>query len=61
LAALAWGITSLVTKGHRVSADAEELGLDLPEMGSLAYPDATEISSAVVLSTAKPAATKKAA
>jgi Amt family ammonium transporter len=61
LAALAWGLTSLITKGSRVSADAEELGLDLPEMGSLAYPDATEISSAVVLSTAKPAVTKKAA
>jgi Amt family ammonium transporter len=61
LAALAWGFTSLITKGSRVSADAEELGLDLPEMGSLAYPDATEISSAVVLSTVKPPATKKAA
>jgi len=61
LAAVAWYLTGLVTKGHRVSAEAEELGLDLPEMGSLAYPDTTELSSAVVLSTTKPPATKKAA
>jgi Amt family ammonium transporter len=61
LAAVAWFLTGLVTKGHRVSAEAEELGLDLPEMGSLAYPDATEISSAVVLSSAPTGTTKKAA
>ncbi len=49
LAGLCWFITGLITKGHRVSAEVEELGLDLPEMGSLAYPDAGELSSAVVL------------
>jgi len=33
-----------------VSAEVEELGLDLPEMGALAYPDTPEVSSAVILS-----------
>jgi Amt family ammonium transporter len=61
LAAIAWGITGLITKGHRVSAQAEELGLDLPEMGSLAYPDSMEINSAVVLKTASHSSEKKAA
>jgi ammonium transporter, Amt family len=46
---VAWGLTGVITRGHRVSAQAEELGLDLPEMGSLAYPDATDVSSAVVV------------
>lgn len=32
-----------------VSAEAEELRLDLPEMGSLAYPAATDIATAVIL------------
>jgi len=36
--------------GHRVSAEVEELGLDLPEMGALAYPDTPEVASAVILS-----------
>lgn len=49
MAAAAWAITGALTKGHRVSAEAEELGLDLPEMGSLAYPDATDIATAVIL------------
>src|SRR6266498_2186566 len=43
LAALAWYITGLLTKGHRVSVEAEELGLDLPEMGALAYPDTSDL------------------
>jgi len=43
-------ITALLVGGHRVSAEAEELGLDLPEMGALAYPDTPEVSSAVLLS-----------
>jgi len=42
-------ITAKLTNGHRVSAEAEELGLDLPEMGALAYPDTADISTAVVL------------
>jgi Amt family ammonium transporter len=54
LATLAWFLTGLLTKGHRVSAEAEELGLDLPEMGSLGYPDSAEISTAVVLNTVPP-------
>jgi len=51
--AMAWGaykVTALVVGGHRVSAEVEELGLDLPEMGALAYPDTPEVSSAVILS-----------
>jgi Amt family ammonium transporter len=36
--ALAWKITGLITKGHRVSAEVEEMGLDTPEMGVPAYP-----------------------
>jgi Amt family ammonium transporter len=43
-------ITAVLVGGHRVSAEAEELGLDLPEMGALAYPDSPEVSSAVLLS-----------
>ena len=39
LTLLAWYVTSLVTKGHRVSAEVEDGGLDLPEMGVLAYPE----------------------
>jgi Amt family ammonium transporter len=41
--------TAKLTNGHRVSAEAEELGLDLPEMGAIAYPDTADISTAVVL------------
>jgi Amt family ammonium transporter len=36
---LAWYATSLLTQGHRVSAEIEDKGLDLPEMGVLAYPE----------------------
>jgi hypothetical protein len=36
--------------GHRGSAEVEELGLDVPEVGALAYPDTPEVSSAVILS-----------
>jgi ammonia channel protein AmtB len=39
LTLLAWYVTSLVTQGHRVSAEVEDGGLDLPEMGVLAYPE----------------------
>jgi Amt family ammonium transporter len=46
---VSWTVIGLVTRGHRVSAEAEEFGLDIPEMGSLAYPDSIDISSAVVL------------
>jgi Amt family ammonium transporter len=46
---LAWQAVGLVTRGHRVTAETEEFGLDIPEMGALAYPDSMDISSAVVL------------
>src|SRR6058998_158940 len=45
----AWKITGLLTAGHRVSTVVEEHGLDLPEMGALAYPDHADVSSAVVI------------
>ncbi|MFN2549434.1 MAG: ammonium transporter [Myxococcales bacterium] len=35
---VAWKITGLITKGHRVSVETEEMGLDTPEMGVPAYP-----------------------
>jgi len=38
-----------VTKGHRVSAEVEELGLDIPEMGALAYPDSSDLAIGVVM------------
>ncbi|MFL5311916.1 MAG: ammonium transporter [Myxococcales bacterium] len=34
----AWQITALITRGHRVSAEVEAIGLDTPEMGLPAYP-----------------------
>jgi len=43
-------ITAVLVGGHRVSAETEELGLDLPEMGALAYPDTPDVASAVILS-----------
>ena len=45
----AWKITAMLTAGHRVSPVIEEHGLDLPEMGALAYPDQADLSSAVVI------------
>jgi len=50
MAYAAYKVTDLVVGGHRVSAEVEELGLDLPEVGALAYPDTPEVSSAVILS-----------
>ncbi len=38
LAVAAYKITGLITKGHRVSPEVELRGLDIPEMGVLAYP-----------------------
>jgi Amt family ammonium transporter len=35
---VAWKITGLITRGHRVSAEVEDMGLDTPEMGVPAYP-----------------------
>lgn len=56
---LCWTIVGLITGGHRVTAETEELGLDIPEMGALAYPDTQDISSAVVLTSSS--SLKKAA
>jgi len=38
MAFVAWKVTGLVVGGHRVSAETEELGLDVPEMGVRATP-----------------------
>jgi len=50
MALVAYKVTALVVGGHRVAPQVEELGLDLPEMGALAYPDTPEVASAVILS-----------
>src|SRR5207248_7429518 len=50
MAYAAYKVTDWAVGGHRVSAEVEELGLDVPEMGALAYPDTPEVSSAVILS-----------
>src|SRR5205823_13458495 len=50
MAFVAYKVTAFVVGGHRVAPEVEELGLDLPEVGALAYPDWPEVSSAVMLS-----------
>jgi len=50
MAFVAYKVTAFVVSGHRVAPEVEELGLDLPEMGALAYPDTPEVASAVILS-----------
>ena len=50
MAFVAYKATAFVVGGHRVAPQVEELGLDLPEMGALAYPDSPEVASAVILS-----------
>ena len=47
---VAYKVTAVLVGGHRVAPEVEELGLDLPEMGALAYPDSPEVASAVILS-----------
>ena len=46
----AWKVTGLVVGGHRVSAEVEELGLDVPEMGVEAYPSTPEASTVIIMS-----------
>src|SRR5213080_905259 len=46
---VAYKVTAVLVGGHRVAPEIEELGLDLPEMGALAYPDSPEVASAVIL------------
>src|SRR3989441_1287715 len=48
MAFVAYKATAFVVGGHRVAPQVEELGLDLPEMGALAYPDTPEVASAVI-------------
>ena len=43
LTLVAWSITSVLTRGHRVSAEVEDGGLDIPEMGVLAYPEGVSL------------------
>ena len=50
----AYKLTEVLVGGHRVSAEVEELGLDLPEVGAVAYPDTPEVASAVILSETAP-------
>ena len=61
LGALAWAITGALVRGNRVSAEVEEIGLDLPEVGAIAYPDSTDIGSAVVIRNTAPIPAIKAA
>src|SRR6266853_1780958 len=49
MAYVAYKVTGLVVGGHRVSAETEELGLDVPEMGVEGYPNTPEASTIVVL------------
>ena len=46
---VAYKITGLVVGGHRVSAEVEELGLDVPEMGVEGYPSSPEASTVLVM------------
>ena len=51
MAYVAYKVTGLVVGGHRVSAEVEELGLDVPEMGVEAYPNTPEAATVVIMST----------
>jgi Amt family ammonium transporter len=61
LTLLAYGITSLLTGGQRVSAEVEDVGLDIPEMGVLAYPEGVSPSEPSVAMPADAGASKRAA
>src|SRR6266487_4035569 len=50
MAYVTYKVTGLIVGGHRVSAETEELGLDVPEMGVEGYPHTPEASTIVVLS-----------
>jgi len=60
MAFVAWKVTGLVVGGHRVSAEIEELGLDVPEMGVEAYPSTPEASTVIVMMS-EPESSHKAA
>jgi len=54
-------ITAVLVGGHSVSAEVEELGLDLSRMGALAYPDTADLTAATVLAGGTPVVTKSLA
>jgi len=56
----AWRVTALLVGGHRVAPEAEELGLDLREMGAAAYPE-IDVASAVVMQEVEAASEDEAA
>src|SRR6267143_341508 len=49
MAFVAYKVTGLVVGGHRVSAEVEELGLDVPEMGVEGYTTTPEAATVVVI------------
>jgi len=49
MAYIAYKVTGLVVGGHRVSAQTEELGLDVPEMGVEGYPNSPEAGTVVLM------------
>src|SRR6266446_6018375 len=49
MAYAAYKVTDLVVGGHRVAAEVEELGLDVPEMGVEGYPSRPEAATGVVI------------
>jgi Amt family ammonium transporter len=61
LTLVAYGLTSLITGGQRVSAEVEDAGLDIPEMGVLAYPEGVSPSEPAVAMPATTGASKRAA
>src|SRR6266702_2583834 len=56
MAYVAYKVTGWVVGGHRVSAEIEELGLDVPEMGVEGYPRTPEASTVVVMGERVPVA-----
>jgi Amt family ammonium transporter len=58
MAYIAYKVTGLVVGGHRVSAEIEELGLDVPEMGVEGYTNSPEAATIVVLD--EPSVAKRA-
>ena len=56
MAYVAYKVTGWVVGGHRVSAEIEELGLDVPEMGVEGYPRTPEASTVVVMTERVPVA-----
>jgi len=49
MAYVAYKVTGLVVGGHRVSAEVEERGLDVPEMGVEGYTGTPEAATVIVI------------